>query len=112
MNTYPVALTIFSALLGFAIHVAMSWGEWRKIAHKDCTLSQYVREDQPGFITACLLSAASYIVLPELGQIAFLRDYIGFTPTVTPMSALVSSFVSSTVGYQVRAYFIKRATLP
>jgi len=112
MTTYPVALTIFSALLGLAIHIAMSWGEWRKLAHKDCTLVQYVREDQPGFITACLLSAASYIVLPELGQISFLHDYLGFTPSVTPMSALVSSFVSSTVGYQLRAYFIKRASPP
>lgn len=108
--TYPASLCIFAALLGLAIHVAMSWGEWRKLTHVDCTLVQYVKEDQPGFAAACLLAMASYIVLPELAQIEFLRTYIGFTPHVTPMSALVSSFVSSTVGYQIRAYFIKRAS--
>jgi hypothetical protein len=112
VNTYPVVYTILSALLGLAIHVAMSWGEWRKLVHVNCTLLEYVREDKPGFLTACLLSVASYIVLPELGKIAFLQTYLGFTPAVTPMSALVSSFVSSTVGYQVRSYFIKRTTLP
>lgn len=112
MTTYPIVYTIFSALLGFAIHVAMSWGEWRKLVHLNCTLREYITEDKPGFITACLLSAAAYIMLPELGKIAILQSYLGFTPTVTPMSALVSSFVASTVGYQLRAYFIKRVTPP
>jgi hypothetical protein len=109
--TYPLWLTLFSSVLGLALHLVMSWGEWRKIGHPGCSLRAYIVDDQPGFIAACLLSAASYIILPELGTIAFLQTYLGFTPSVTPMSALVSSFVSSTVGYQIRAYFIKRASV-
>lgn len=111
MRTYPLALTLFSALLGLAINIVMSWAEWRKIAHPNCGLLSYIRDDQPGFVAAILLSVASYIVLPELAQITFLRTYLGFTAAVTPMSALVASFVAGTVGYQVRAYFIKRATI-
>ena len=107
--THPVWLCVLSSVLGLAVHITMSWHEWRKLVHPNCTLKQYITEDQAGFATACLLSLASYIVLPELGKIGFLQSYVGFLPEVTPMSAFLASFVSSTVGYQLRAYFIKRA---
>lgn len=106
---YSLTYLLLASSLGFALHLVFSWQEWQKLTRTKMPLSQYIADDQPGFISAVLLSIASFIALPEIGQVKWAQDMLGFTPGMTPMSAMASSFAFSVLGYQLRAFFLRNA---
>jgi hypothetical protein len=108
MSTYSTWYLVCASFIGFALYMTFAWQEWQKLTATKMSMAKFITDDQPGFISAVLLSVASFIVLPEIGQIAWVREYLGFTPHKTPMSALAASFVFSVLGYQARAVFLDK----
>lgn len=108
MKTYSTVSILLSSLLGFAIYLTFAWQEWQKLTGVKQSLRTYITDDVPGFVAAVLLTIASYVVLPELGELAWARETFGFTPRMTPMSALAASFLFAVLGYQWRAIFMGR----
>jgi hypothetical protein len=85
------------------------WQAWQKTMNYKHSLWQYIKDDQAAFLYAVLLTAASYIALPELGQIEWVRTQLGFTPEKTPLGALVVAFTFCQLGYQFREWFMHGA---
>lgn len=101
--------TLFGGLLGLMLHVTMSWGEWRKVTGDKCSLFAYIYEDMPGFMTAWILSTASYFALPLIGQIGAVQNFFGFAPGMNFLSSFAVTYIGSSLGYKLRAYFIRKA---
>lgn len=100
--------TALGAFLGLALHVTFSWGEWRKITANKPHLWQYIYEDMPGFLTAVIMALIAYFGLPVLGSIPAVQNFLGFTIGMNFLSATAASYIASSLGYKIRAYFIKK----
>jgi hypothetical protein len=100
--------TAIGALLGLALHVVMSWGEWRKISGDKPRLWQYIYEDTPGFLTAVIFALIAYFGLPVLGSIPSVQGFFGFTLGMNFLSACAASYIASSLGYKIRSFFIRK----
>lgn len=100
--------TLFGGFLGLALHVVFSWGEWRKLTGVQTSLFSYLYDDLPGFFSAWLLATIAYFGLPVLGQISFVQSWLGFTLGMNFLSAVAATYIASSLGYKIRAYFIKK----
>lgn len=109
MTNFSTLQLLLASFIGFAFFMMMSWQEWQKLTGIRHSLWSYIVNDQPGFYAAVLLTAGSYIALPELAQIEWFRTTLGFAPQRTPLGAMAAAFVSCVIGYQLRAFFLRRA---
>lgn len=100
--------TIFGAFLGLALHIVFSWGEWNKLTGKKMSLSAYLNDDPPGFFSAVLLSTIAYFGMPELAKIELVVRIIGFQPGLNFFSAAGLSYITSSLGYKLRAWMLKK----
>lgn len=98
--------TLFGGFIGLALHICFSWGEWRKLTKRPMSFREYVWEDLPGFFSAWLLATTAYFALPMLAQIPAVQSFLGFAPGMNFLSAAAATYIASSLGYKIRAYFL------
>jgi hypothetical protein len=103
------ASTLIGGFLGLALHVAFSWGEWRKLMNAKMSLFAYIYDDMPGFMTAWILATIGYFGLPILGSIPAVQNFLGFAPGMNFLSAVAVTYIASSLGYKIRSAFIRKA---
>jgi len=87
--------SILGAILGYILHVMMSWKEWRKLAGKPClTLRAFLADDIPGQVTGFLCVVFVYGSLSALSQWDGMKQMVGFVPKVDFFSAAVTAFTA------------------
>jgi hypothetical protein len=101
--------TSIGALLGLALHITFSWGEWRKVSGDKMGLWPYIYEDTPGFVTAVIFAVIAYFGLPVLGTIPAVQNFFGFTLGMNFLSATAASYIASSLGYKLRSWFIRKS---
>jgi hypothetical protein len=98
--TWPTA---FGALLGYALHVVLSWGEWRKLgADRALGFGAFLLGDPPAQISGVLSVLITYFSLPALGQLDWVQNLIGFELKLNFLSAVAVAFVSQAVAVKLR----------
>lgn len=91
------------AFLGYALHVVMSWGEWRKIGgNKSLGLLDFLRGDPPGQISGIITVLIVYFSLPVLHTWQGVSSAIGFAPGLNFLSAAITAFASQGIGVKLR----------
>lgn len=95
-------LSILGALLGYVLHLMMSWKEWAKISKQaDLTFLGFIRNDPPSQITGVILVIFVYCSLSALSQFDWIKNMIGFTPKVDFFSAFITAFASQGIGVKL-----------
>ena len=91
------------ALLGYALHIVMSWGEWRKLSHnKTLGFVDFMKGDPPGQIAGLITVLIVYFSLPMLHSWQSVSSAIGFAPGVNFLSAAITAFASQGIGVKLR----------
>jgi hypothetical protein len=91
------------AFLGYLLHWLVSWGEWRKISgHEKLRLADFINSDPPGFWIGLVTTVIIYLSLPELGEFAWVKDMLGFVPSVNFFSAAVTAYCCNSVAIKLR----------
>lgn len=105
-------MSIFGAMLGYLLHIVMSWGEWRKISKQpDMTVKGFMQADPATQITGLILVIFVYCSLSVLSQLDFMKDMLGFTPKVDFFGAFVTAFTSQGIGVKL-ANMLKKISGP
>lgn len=95
-------MSIIGALLGYILHVTMSWGEWRKLSKQpDLTLRAFLLSDVPGQVRAFICVVFVYCSLSVLSQWDVMKDTVGFVPKVDFFSAFVTAFASQGIALKL-----------
>jgi hypothetical protein len=95
--------TAFGAFLGYALHVVLSWGEWRKLGgNKALGFREFLLGDPPAQIAGLLSVLIVYFSLPAIGQIESVKSAIGFELHLNFLSATVVAFVSQAIAVKLR----------
>jgi hypothetical protein len=98
--TGPTAL---GALLGYLLHVTLSWGEWRKLGgNAQLGFREFLLGDPPAQIAGVLSVIITYFSLPLLAQVEWVRAAIGFELNPNFLSATAVSFVSQAIAVKLR----------
>lgn len=98
--TGPTAL---GAVLGYLLHVTLSWGEWRKLTgNKALGFREFVTGDPPAQIAGVLSVVITYFSLPLLGQLDWVESAIGFKLSLNFLSAAAVAFVSQAIAVKLR----------
>lgn len=88
-------MSILGALLGYVLHVLMSWAEWRKLSKQpDLTLRGFLLDDLPNQVIGLVCVVVIYLSLSVLSQWDVMKDSIGFVPKVDFLSAFMTAFAS------------------
>lgn len=104
--------SILGAVLGYLLHIIMSWGEWRKISkNPDLSLKCFMINDPPTQITGAILVIFLYCSMTALSQTDFLKDAIGFSPKVDFFGAFMTAFASQGIGVKL-ANMLKKISGP
>ena len=95
--------SILGAILGYLLHLLMSWSEWRKIGgNSKLAFRDFVMADPPGLYIGIIATAIVYFSLPLVGQWKWLEETIGFVPGVNFFSAAVTAYFSNSVAVKLR----------
>ena len=95
--------TAVGALLGYALHCVLSWGEWRKLSgNKALGFREFVFGDPPAQIAGVLSVIIVYLSLPALGQVEWIRQAVGFELHLNFLTAVVVAFMSQAVAVKLR----------
>lgn len=106
-------LSLFGAALGYALHVVMSWGEWRKVGNRpDMSLLAFLINDPPTQITGVIVVVFIYCSLSVASQIEVLKLLIGFQPKVDFFSAFVTALASQSIGVKMANMLKKKLSGP
>ena len=98
--TWPTAL---GAFLGYALHVVLSWGEWRKLsANKMLGFREFLLGDPPAQLSGLLSVAITYFSLPLLVEIDWLKSAINFDLKPNILSAFAVAFLSQSIAVKFR----------
>jgi hypothetical protein len=97
--TAPSAL---GAVLGYLLHLTLSWGEWRKISGNKLGFREFAMNDPPSQIAGILSVIITYLSLPALGEIEWVKAAIGFNLTPNFFSAVIIAFVAQAVAVKLR----------
>lgn len=88
-------MSIFGAVLGWVLHVLMSWAEWRKLSKQpDLTLRGFLIDDLVNQVIGFVCVVVVYCSLSVLSQWDVMKDAVGFTPKVDFFSAFMTAFAS------------------
>lgn len=102
--------SIFGAALGYMLHIAMSWGEWRKIGKQpDLSFVGFLRNDPPGQIAGVILVVFIYCSLSAASQVDILKQILHFEPKVDFFTAFVTAYASQSIGVKL-ANMLKKIT--
>lgn len=103
--------SIFGAVLGYLLHLTMSWSEWRKISKQpDLSLKSFFLGDPASQAIGIILVVATYCSLSALSQFD-VKDIIGFTPHVDFIGALMTAFSSQGIGIKA-ANILRKVSAP
>lgn len=95
--------SFLGAILGYSLHIVLSWGEWRKLtANKALGLREFIAGDPPGQLAGLITVIIVYFSLSAIGQWKWLVDVLGFVPKVNFFSAAVTAFASQGIGVKLR----------
>jgi magnesium-transporting ATPase (P-type) len=95
--------SLVGAVLGFALWLAMTFYEWRKLTgNTQLPFRQFLYNDQPAIVIAVLSSVILYFAIPSLGTWAFITNSMGFTPKLDFVSAVAVSYLSSSITVKLR----------
>ena len=99
-------MSLFGAFLGYALHVSMSWQEWRKVSKQPTlTLRTFLTDDPPSQITGVILVVVLYCSLTTIAQWEWakttLQGLIGFSPKVDFFGAFMTAFTSQGFGVKL-----------
>lgn len=98
--TWPTAI---GAFLGYALHVVLSWGEWRKIGgNSKLGFREFVVGDPPAQLAGVLSVVITYLSLPLLGQLDWVKGAVGFELKLNFLSAVAVAFVSQAIAVKLR----------
>lgn len=94
--------SIAGTLIGYALHLVLSWGEWRKLS-KNANLSfwAFIKADPPGQIAGLLLVVLVYCSLTALANWQGVQAIFGFIPGVNFFSGAVTAFTSQGIGVKL-----------
>lgn len=102
--TGPSAL---GALLGYALHLVMSWKEWAKLStNKTLGFREFIIGDIPGQIIGLLSVITFYLGLPALGEVQWIKDAVGMNLKPNFLSAVFIAFAAQ--GLAVKLWNILR----
>lgn len=95
-------LSLLGAVLGYILHMMMSWKEWAKLSKQtDLTFACFIRDDVPTQISGLILVIFVYLSLSAMSQFEWIRGAIGFVPQVNFFSAFVTAFASQGIGVKL-----------
>jgi hypothetical protein len=95
-------MSVFGCLLGYLLHITMSYGEWKKISKQpDLTFRCFVTNDLSSQLTGLILVIFVYCSLSVLSQLDFLKAMFGFTPKVDFFGAFMTAFASQGIGIKL-----------
>lgn len=95
-------MSILGALLGYILHVLMSWAEWRKLSKQpDLTIRGFLLDDLPNQIIGLVCVVVIYLSLSVLSQWDGMKDTLGFTPRVDFFGAFMTAFASQGIVVKV-----------
>ena len=91
------------AILGYLLHITMSWGEWKKLSeHQSLTFNKFLFGDLPSFWSALLTNIILYFSLPQLTQLSSVVALVGFEPKMNFFSAAILAIASNAVSIKLR----------
>jgi hypothetical protein len=95
-------MSIMGAVLGFVLHLMMSWKEWVKVSKQpDLTFWCFYRNDPPTQITGIILVLFTYCSLSAMSQLEWIKALMGFSPKVDFFSAFMTAFASQGFGVKL-----------
>lgn len=95
-------MSIFGALLGYLLHITMSYGEWKKISKQpDLSFRGFMSNDPASQATGLILVIFVYCSLSVASQWGVAKDMLGFTPKVDFFGAFMSAFTSQGFGVKL-----------
>jgi hypothetical protein len=95
-------MSIFGCLLGYLLHVSMSYSEWKKISKQpDLTFRCFILNDTSSQVTGIILVIFVYCSLSAMSQLQWIKDMLGFTPKVDFFSAFMTAFASQGFGVKL-----------
>jgi len=95
-------LSIFGCILGYLLHLTMSWKEWTKVSKQPgLTFLTFIFNDTPTQITGLILVIFTYCSLSAMSQLQWMKDLLGFTPKVDFFSAFMTAFASQSIGVKL-----------
>ena len=91
--------SIFGAVLGYLLHLTLSWGEWRKLSKQpDLSLRCFFLNDIASQVAGIILVIVVYCSLSALSQWDGIKAMIGFTPHVDFLGGFMTAFSSQGIG--------------
>lgn len=97
--TWPSAL---GAALGYILHLTLSWGEWRKISGNKLGFREFAVNDPPAQIAGLLSVIITYLSLPALGEVEWVKNAVGFQLAPNFLSSVAVAFVSQSIAVKLR----------
>lgn len=95
-------MSILGAILGYLLHLMLSWKEWAKISKQtDLTFMCFLRNDLASQIIGIILVVVVYCSLTALSQLDWLQQAVGFVPKVNFFGAFMTAFTSQGVGIKL-----------
>lgn len=95
-------MSVFGAVLGYLLHLMLSWKEWAKISKQtDLTFWCFIRNDPATQIAGAILVVFVYCSLTALSQLDWMQQALGFVPKVNFFSAFMTAFTSQGVGVKL-----------
>lgn len=95
-------MSVFGAILGYLLHLMMSWKEWAKVSKQPgMSFGAFMINDPASQITGIILVIFVYCSLSAFAQWDVAKDMLGFYPKVDFFGAFMTAFASQGFGVKL-----------